>query len=138
MVRRRADEPALPVEHGIEERVIQHVKTKRGIRTKEKSVPILKSVKKKPSRSKPRKDQSGPELAAEGSGATVPLVTPSNYQYDEGQVDGLHDVYPEHDQPPPSVCTTFHFDFTGPGSVRFRVLWNNGLMNVNRSISRYY
>lgn len=105
MVRRRADESAPAVEDGIEERVIRHARTKRGIRTTEKVVPVLSPVKKKSSHSKGKKGQLGPE-SAEGSGNVVP---PSNDQFNEPQVDGFHDSYVEQNQPPSYVCAKFHF-----------------------------
>jgi len=41
MGRRRAAESVPEVKEGIEEIIIQHAKTKRGVRTTQKSVPIL-------------------------------------------------------------------------------------------------
>ncbi|KAI9436444.1 hypothetical protein H4582DRAFT_2078560 [Lactarius indigo] len=71
MPRRRAAESLLPAEEGIEEVIIHHRRTKRGIRTTQKSVPILLPTKAKAGESsnskKGKKDKALDPATAEGS-----------------------------------------------------------------------
>lgn len=112
MVRRRADEPAHAVEDGIEEVKIEHRKTGRGIRTKEKTVPVRVTVKGKSgksSRSKGKADQSGPELVEDPGAVVPPLDNAQAHQYVEERADGFDDPCLDQDQPQAHVCTTFFF-----------------------------
>ena len=95
MVRRRADEPVHAVEDGIVEVKIEHRKTSRGIRTKEKTVPVRVAVKGKSgkfSHSKGKADQSGPELVEDPGVAVPPLDNSQPHQYVEEQADGFDDL----------------------------------------------
>jgi hypothetical protein len=112
MVRRRADEPVHAVEDGIEEVKIEHRKTSRGIRTKEKTVPVRVAVKGKSgkfSHSKGKADQSGPELVEDPGVAVPPLDNSQPHQYVEERADGFDDPCPDQDQSQAHVCTAFFF-----------------------------
>jgi hypothetical protein len=109
MGRRRAAESVPAVEDGIEEVIIKHTRTRRGVRTTEKVVPVLIPSKEKPgqsSRSKKGKQRQLDPERAEGSGARLPSMEDTQpHQYIDEQVDDLPDLDHEQDQPQASVCT---------------------------------
>jgi hypothetical protein len=114
MGRRRAAESVPAVEDGVEEVIIKHRKTKRGIRTTEKVVPVPIPSKDMPGQSshskKGKQRQLDPELEkAEGSGVQIPSMDDSQtHQFIDEQVDDLPDLEAEQGQPHANVCTTLH------------------------------
>ncbi|KAH9005466.1 hypothetical protein EDB86DRAFT_2825116 [Lactarius hatsudake] len=107
MPRRRAAESLLPAEDGIEEVIIHHRRTKRGIRTTEKAVPILLPSKAKPGQSSHLKqgkddDQLGSDTA-EGSQVILnSLGDTQSQQFIDEQMEGLPDDEMEQGQPQPT------------------------------------
>jgi len=116
MGRRCAAESVPAVEEGIEEVIIKHTRTKRGVRTTEKVVPVLIPSKVKPgqsSRSKKGKQcQLDPELEmAQGSEVQFPSMEDTQaHQFIDEQVDDLPDVEDEQGQPQASVCARLHLN----------------------------
>jgi hypothetical protein len=114
MGRRRAAESVPAVEEGIEEVIIKHTRTKWGVWTTEKVVPVLIPSKEKPGQTshskKGKQRQGGPEPErAEGSGVQSPFMEDIEaHQFVEEQVDDLPDLEHEPGQPQASVCTRLH------------------------------
>jgi hypothetical protein len=115
MGRQCAAESVPAVEEGIEEVIIKHTRTKRGVRTTEKVVPILiPSKEKKPaqsSRSKKGKQcQLDPESdRAEGSVVQSPFMDDTEaHQFVEEQLNDYPDLEHEQGQPQASVCAGLH------------------------------
>jgi hypothetical protein len=114
MGRRRAAESVPAVEDGIEEVIIKHRKTKRGIRTTEKVVPVLIQSKEKSGQSSRSKKGMQHQLdlepeKAEGSRMQLPLMDDSQtHQYIDEQVDDIPDIAPEQGHPHANVCNTLH------------------------------
>ncbi|KAH8978663.1 hypothetical protein EDB86DRAFT_2836597 [Lactarius hatsudake] len=108
MPRRRAAESLLPAEDGIEEVIIHHRRTKRGIRTTEKAVPILLPSKAKPGQSSHLKqgkdnDQLGSDTA-EGSQVILnSLGDTQSQQFIDEQMEGLPDDEMEQGRPQPTT-----------------------------------
>jgi hypothetical protein len=112
MGRRRAAESVPAVEDGIEEVIIKHTRTKRGVRTTEKVVPVLIPSKEKPgqsSRSKKGKQRQLGLEQVEGSEGHSPTIEDTQaHQFLYEQVDDFPDVEPEQGQPQANVCTGLH------------------------------
>ncbi|KAH9007925.1 hypothetical protein EDB84DRAFT_1447239 [Lactarius hengduanensis] len=94
MPRRRAAESLLPAEDGIEEVIVRHRRTKRGIRTTEKAVPILLPSKAKPAQSshskKGKKNDQLESDTAEGSQVILnSLGDTQSQQFIDEQMEGL-------------------------------------------------
>jgi hypothetical protein len=113
---RRAAESVPDAEDGIEEVVIRHRRTKRGVRTTEKVVPVLRPGKVnsgQPSKSKKGKQSQPPSQLetdnAEGSGGAFPTIDDvQTDQFIDEQEDGLPDLGTEQSQPDAKVCTRHH------------------------------
>jgi hypothetical protein len=114
MGRRRAAESVPAVEDGIEEVIIKHRKTKRGVRTTEKVVPVLIPTKQKSRQSSRSKKgmqrQLDPEPEkAEGSGVQVPSMDDlQTHQFIDEQVNDFPDIEPEKGQAHANVCAALH------------------------------
>lgn len=114
MGRRRAAESVPAVEDGIQEVLIEHRQTRRGVRTTAKAVPILKPAAKKPgqpSRSKKGKQRQVDPEQMEGDASEGHLPTMEDtqeYQFIDGQVDDLPDLEREQGQPQANVSTGSH------------------------------
>ncbi|KAH9024349.1 hypothetical protein EDB85DRAFT_1894332 [Lactarius pseudohatsudake] len=107
MPRRRAAESLLPAEDGIEEVIVRHRRTKRGIRTTEKAVPILLPSKAKPAQSshskKGKKNDQLESDTAEGSQVILnSLGDTQSQQFIDEQMEGLPDDDMEQGQPQPT------------------------------------
>ena len=112
MGRRHAAESVPEVEEGIEEIIIQHAKTKWGVRTTQKSVPILVLSKEEPGQpshsKKGRQHQLEPDRA-EGSGEGVSTMDDTQtHQFIDEQEYDPPDLETEESQPQANVCTTLH------------------------------
>ncbi|KAH9030538.1 hypothetical protein EDB85DRAFT_1891563 [Lactarius pseudohatsudake] len=108
MPRRRAAESLLPAEDGIEEVIVHHRKTKRGIRTTEKAVPILLPSKAKPEQSshskKGKKNDQLESDTAEGSQVILnSLGDTQSQQFIDEQMEGLPDDHMEQGRPQPTT-----------------------------------
>ncbi|KAH8994300.1 hypothetical protein EDB86DRAFT_2829803 [Lactarius hatsudake] len=105
---RCAAESLLPAEDGIEEVIIHHRRTKRGIRTTEKAVPILLPSKAKPGQSSHLKqgkydDQLGSDTA-EGSQVILNSLGDTQLQqFIDEQMEGLPDDEMEQGRPQPTT-----------------------------------
>jgi hypothetical protein len=110
MPRRRAAESVPDVEDDIEERIIRHTKTKRGIRTMEKVVPVLRKDKPaKPSKSKKGKQPPLETDIAEGSGGALPTYDDTHTpQFIDDQDDGFPDLGTAQGQAESKVCARLH------------------------------
>ena len=111
MGRRRAAEAVPVAEDGIQEVVVEHRKTRRGVRTTEKVVPVLIPTKEKPgqsSRSKKGKHhQLDPEKEkADGSEVQLPVTDYTHeHQFPDEQAYDPPDDEPEQGQSQANVCT---------------------------------
>jgi hypothetical protein len=77
-----ADEPVPAMEHGIEEVLICHRKTRHSVWTTEKSVPVLIPVKDKPGKSSQYKGQQKGQLDPEcpmGSEVNIPTIDDASF-----------------------------------------------------------
>jgi hypothetical protein len=112
MGRRRAAESVPAVEDDIEEVIIKHTKTRRGVRTTEKIVPPVISSKEKPgqsSRSKKGKQrQMDPEQVEESERHLPTIDDAQAHQFLDEQADEFLDLEPEQGQPQANVCITHH------------------------------
>jgi hypothetical protein len=112
MGRRRAAESVPAVEDGIEEVVIKHTKTRRGVRTTEKVVPVVIPSKEKPgqsSRSKKGKQrQLDPEQVEESEGHPLNIEDTQTEHFFDEQVDDFLTLAPEQGQSQANVCTGLH------------------------------
>jgi hypothetical protein len=98
------------MEQGIEEVLIRHRKTRRGVRTTEKSIPVLITVKDKLGQNSQSKKGgvSDPELA-DGSQAIIPTTDNATLcQCDDEHVYDHHDVDMERDQPQTKVRLSWY------------------------------
>ncbi|KAH9048857.1 hypothetical protein EDB84DRAFT_1556524 [Lactarius hengduanensis] len=107
MPQRRAAESLLPAEDGIEEVIIRHRRTKRGIQTTEKAVPILLPSKAKPAQSshskKGKKNDQLESDTAEGSQVILnSLGDTQSQQFIDEQMEGLPDDDMEQGRPQPT------------------------------------
>ena len=111
MPRRRAAESVPETEDGIEEVVIRHSKTKRGIRTTEKVVPVLIPSKEKPGQSsrskKGKKPQMDPDKAEGSQVALQTMADTQIHQSIDEEAEDLPDLEMEKDQPHATVCTRY-------------------------------
>ncbi len=109
---RRAAESVPAVEDGIEEVIIKHTKTRRGVRTTEKIVPPLISSKEKPGQSsrlkKGKQRQMDLEQVEESERHLITIDDTQANQFLDEQVDDLCDLEPEQGQPQANVCITHH------------------------------
>jgi hypothetical protein len=125
MPRRRAAESLLPAEDGIEEVIVRHRRTQRGIRTTEKAVPILLPSKAKPEQSShskkgKKKDQLESDTA-EGSQVILnSLGDTQAQQFTDEQMEGLPDDDMEQGRPQPTVCIRHHLN-AAKVLMRFRL-----------------
>ena len=94
MVRQCADESVPAAEHGIEEVIIRHRQTRRGIRTTEKVVPVLIPEKQKPGQSScSKKGQKGHvdlDLAERSGVPDTTMDEPQAPQYIDEQADDAY------------------------------------------------
>jgi hypothetical protein len=112
MVRRRADLPVPAMEEGIEEVLICHRKTRRGVRTTEKSIPVLISVKDRPGQNpQSKKGQNGisDSNLVDGSEAIMPTIDDATFHQcaDEHAYDHP-DIDINRDQPQTNVCQSWY------------------------------
>src|ERR1700744_1696232 len=100
MGRRRAAESVPAVEKGIEEVIITHRKTRRGVRTTEKTVPVLVPSKEKseqPSSSKKgKRRQLHPAEVEASKGQPSTMNAAMEHEFTDEQVDHL--PHPEMEQ----------------------------------------
>lgn len=111
MGRRRADESVPEVEHGIEEVLIRHRKTRRGFRTTEKCVPVAIPVKDtlgQPSKSKGGLNGISDPEQAEGSQVIPLTIDDASHECAEEQIYDHLDGDMEHDQFQTNVCLSYH------------------------------
>jgi hypothetical protein len=115
MVRRRADEPVPAMEHGIEEVIIRHRKTKRGVRTTEKSIPVLIPVKDKPGKSSHYNGRQNGQLDPEclmGSEVNIPTINDASFhQCTDEQPYDHPDGDVEKEETQSNVCLLYYSSF---------------------------
>jgi hypothetical protein len=116
MGRRRAAESVPETEDGIEDVIIQHTRTKRGVRTKQKSVPVVIPSKEKPgqsSRSKGKQQRLDLDNVGGSGDVLATMDDPQTHQFIDEQVDDLPELDSEQGPPHANVCISFHM----PGSA---------------------
>lgn len=113
MPRRRAAESVPEVEPNIEEVIIRHRKTKRGVRTTEKTVPIVVPNKKgitgqSAGSKKGRHPPLDPNKAEGSQGAMPTMDDTQTSQFIDDHLDDFPNLETEKDDPQTLVSTNYH------------------------------